>query len=255
MEMLDYRKKRLEMEPIMWNEGPSTGEDLASLEFRRVVCEGYFDESKSIYVGPRSRSISGVTENGYYVITPLVPRATGHGSLQTPVLVNRGWVPRGWRDKNIKDSENLEKALESKEADITPNGEGAWWRFWSKKPTVSKAEEPITPTVKVLGVIRGSEKPSIFVPANDPSTGQWFYVDAPMIASTCGLPENTVYIEDINEDANATNPYPVPKDVNTLIRHSVMPQDHLNYTLTWYSLSAAVTFMAVKRIKAKKIRL
>lgn len=55
-----------------------------------------------------------------------------------------------------------------------------------------------------------------------------------MIASTCGLPENTVYIEDINEDANATNPYPVPKDVNTLIRHSVMPQDHLNYTLTWY---------------------
>lgn len=58
--------------------------------------------------------------------------------MQTPVLVNRGWVPRGWRDKNIKDSENLEKALESKAADITPNGEGAWWRFWSKKPTVSK---------------------------------------------------------------------------------------------------------------------
>ncbi|KAF3584732.1 hypothetical protein F2Q69_00031298 [Brassica cretica] len=28
-----------------------------------------------------------------------------------------------------------------------------------------------------------------------------------------------------------------------------MPQDHLNYCITWYSLSAAVTFMAYKRLK------
>nr|GFC11271.1 surfeit locus protein 1 [Tanacetum cinerariifolium]GFC11277.1 surfeit locus protein 1 [Tanacetum cinerariifolium] len=37
-----------------------------------------------------------------------------------------------------------------------------------------------------------------------------------------------------------------------LIRSSVMPQDHLNYTFTWYSLSAAVTFMAYKRLQPKK---
>jgi surfeit locus 1 family protein len=43
------------------------------LEFRKVVCKGVFDDKNSIYVGPRSRSISGVTENGYYVITPLMP--------------------------------------------------------------------------------------------------------------------------------------------------------------------------------------
>lgn len=75
MEMLDYRKNRLEMEPILWNKLKScSGSDLDdSLEFRKVLCEGVFDEEKSVYIGPRSRSISGVTENGYYVITPLFP--------------------------------------------------------------------------------------------------------------------------------------------------------------------------------------
>ena len=71
--MLEYRQNRLEMEPLMLNNvSPSNGK-LDSLEFRRVSCKGVFDEKRSVYVGPRSRSISGVTENGYYVITPLLP--------------------------------------------------------------------------------------------------------------------------------------------------------------------------------------
>lgn len=93
-------------------------------------------------------------------------------------------------------------------------------------------------SVEVLGVIRGSEKPSIFVPANDPASSQWFYVDTAAIAHTSKLPADTLYIEDINEMVTPSNPYPVPKDVNTLIRSSVMPQDHLNYTLTWYAHSS-----------------
>lgn len=95
----------------------------------------------------------------------------------------------------------------------------------------------VIPT-EVVGVVRGSEKPSIFVPANDPSSFQWFYVDVPAIAHAAGLPGDTVYIEDVNENVNPSNPYPVPKDVNTLVRSSVMPQDHLNYTLTWYAFAS-----------------
>lgn len=97
--------------------------------------------------------------------------------------------------------------------------------------------------MKIIGVIRGSEKPSVFVPANDPGSGQWFYVDVPAIARAAGLPEDTLYLEDINDNVDHSNPYPVPKDVNTLIRSSVMPQDHLNYTLTWYA------FDLLKKIK------
>ncbi|ONK76180.1 uncharacterized protein A4U43_C03F24770 [Asparagus officinalis] len=253
VEMLEYRRKRLEMEPIVWNkEYTSSKYNSDSLEFRRVFCEGYFDEGKSIYVGPRSRSISGVTENGYYIITPLIPKTyDDNNSVQLPILVNRGWVPRGWRDKPINDSDGHSSA--SRAAEVQPNKETLWWKFWAKQSKVDKENEPNIPPVRVIGVARGSEKPSIFVPENDPKTGQWFYVDVPMIARACSLPEDTLYIEDINENARATNPYPVPKDVNTLIQFSVMPQDHRNYTITWYSLSAAVTYMAVKRIKPKKI--
>ncbi|KAJ6802000.1 surfeit locus protein 1-like [Iris pallida] len=254
IEMLEYRRKRLEMEPIKWNEAPSSYNNLDSLEFRKIIFEGDFDEGKSIYVGPRSRSISGVTENGYYVITPLIPRRCDTDSSQLPILVNRGWVPRSWRNKSLGDSHDVEEPINPKTEDVQQNKESVWWKFWSKKPTVSVSKESTVTPMKVVGVVRGSEKPSIFVPENDPNSGQWFYVDVPMIARACGLPENTLYIEEINEDASACNPYPIPKDVNTLIRFSVMPQDHLNYTITWYSLSAAVTFMAVKRIAPKKLK-
>ncbi|XP_052181690.1 surfeit locus protein 1 [Diospyros lotus] len=253
IEMLEYRQKRLGSEPISGNHLAPSNNNLDALEFRRVLCKGLFDEKKSIYVGPRSRSISGVTENGYYLITPLMPIPSSPESVQSPILVNRGWVPRSWRDKSREVLQNDELPSTVGPSSVKDHG-SSWWRFWSKKPKIIEEQvSPVTP-VEIVGVVRGSEKPSIFVPANDPSSSQWFYVDVPAIARACQLPENTIYIEDINENMNPSNRYPVPKDVSTLIHSSVMPQDHLNYTLTWYSLSAAVTFMAFKRLKPKKSR-
>ncbi|KAE8658618.1 Surfeit locus protein 1 [Hibiscus syriacus] len=254
IKVLDYRQKRLKMEPLKLNGMPPSSEILETLEFRRVVCKGVFDNGRSIYIGPRSRSISGVTENGYYVITPLMPIPGDAESVQSPVLVNRGWVPRSWRDKSFEVSQDREKSS-SMDAIPVQQNEQSWWRmFQSKKQKTVEDEAPAITSVEVTGVVRGSEKPSIFVPANDPNSGQWFYVDVPAIAVACGLPKDTLLIEDINENVSASDPYPVPKDVNSLIRSSVMPQDHLNYTFTWYSLSAAVTFMAFKRLRPKNGR-
>lgn len=250
VKMLEYRQSRLEMEPINCNYITPSGENLNSLEFRRVVCKGVFDETKSIYVGSRSRSISGVTENGYYLITPLMPLPSNPESLQMPIIVNRGWVPRSWRDKSLK---VVQEDVHPPNVESTAIQESSsWWRIWSKKPNTTTEKIPEIMLDEVVGVIRGSEKPSIFVPANDPTSFQWFYVDVGAIARTCGLPENAIYIEAVNENVNPSNPYPIPKDNNALIRSSVMPQDHLNYTLTWYSLSAAVTFMAFKRLQPKR---
>lgn len=253
IKMLEYREKRLQMEPLKFSSASSSTEELDSLEFRKVTCKGYFDDTKSIYVGPRSRSISGVTENGYYIITPLMPVPDCPDSVSFPILVNRGWVPRSWKDKFLEASqhENLADALPSPSH---KDGAKSWWRFWSKKLDIIEDQVASVSPIEVVGVVRGSEKPSIFVPANDPESSQWFYVDVPGIARACGLPENTIYVEDINENINPSNPYPVPKDVNTLIQSSVMPRDHLNYTLTWYSLSAAVTFMAFKRLRQNNKR-
>ncbi|KAK8490162.1 hypothetical protein V6N11_043375 [Hibiscus sabdariffa] len=239
------------MEPLKLNNMPPSSEISETLEFRRAVCKGVFDNGRSIYIGPRSRSISGVTENGYYVITPLMPIPGDVESVQSPVLVNRGWVPRSWRDKSFEVPQDGEK-FSSMDGVPAQQNEQSWWRmFRSKKNKAVEDQTPAITSVEVTGVVRGSEKPIIFVPANDPNSGQWFYVDVPAIAVACGLPKETLLIEDINENVDPSNPYPVPKDVNALIHSSVMPQDHLNYTLTWYSLSAAVTFMAFKRLKPK----
>ncbi|KAJ0264340.1 Surfeit locus protein 1 [Hirschfeldia incana] len=253
---LEYQQQRLKMEPMKLNAEHPPDKNLDALEFRRVSCKGVFDEQKSIYLGPRSRSISGVTENGYYVITPLLPIPGDLDSMQSPILVNRGWVPRSWRDKAQEESTESDSVTNESTVVKPPSIEqSSWWKFWSKTPVVPKEQAISTvKPVEVVGVIRGGENPSIFVPANDPSIGQWFYVDVPAMARAIGLPEDTIYVEDVHEDIDRSNPYPVPKDINTLIRSKVMPQDHLNYCITWYSLSAAVTFMAYKRIKPKSGR-
>ncbi|KAI4347278.1 hypothetical protein L6164_008101 [Bauhinia variegata] len=254
IKMLEYRQKRLQMEPLVLGNVSLSSEELDSLEFRKVLCKGVFDEKKSIYVGPRSRSISGVTENGYYVITPLMPIPNHPDSVRFPVLVNRGWVPRSWRDKLVEVSQDSEQSSDIPPSLSQAGEQRTWWKFWSKNPDIIEDHAPSFTPIEVVGVVRGSEKPSIFVPENDPNSFQWFYVDVPGIVSACGLPENTIYIEDINENVNPSNPYPIPKDADTLIRSSVMPRDHLNYILTWYSLSAAVTLMAFKRLRQKDKR-
>ncbi|KAM2780864.1 hypothetical protein COP1_015958 [Malus domestica] len=254
IQMLDYIQKRLELEPLNLNNASPSSQNLDQLEFRRVKCKGYFDEKRSIYVGPRSRSISGVTENGYCIITPLIQVPDKDESVQPPILVNRGWVLRSWKDEASKVSEGGEQSSDITPTSVQDTERRSWSRFWTKKPQVVEDQNRVVAPVEVVGVVRGSEKPSIFVPPNDPNSYQWFYVDVPAIARTCGLPEDTIYIEDVNENVNPGNPYPLPKDVNTLIRSSVMPQDHLNYTLTWYSLSAAVTLMALMSLKPKRSR-
>ncbi|CAN4088723.1 unnamed protein product [Withania somnifera] len=251
IEMLKYRQNRLQMGPLDCNAVSPSSESVNSLEFCRVRCRGVFDEKKSIFIGPRSRSISGVTENGYYVITPLMPLANDAKSVQAPILVNRGWVPRNWREKSLEVA-----AADEQPSSIVPpfqeSRKSSWWMFGSNKKKVAEDQVPTVKSTELIAVVRGSEKPSIFVPANDPRSFQWFYVDVSAIAGACGLPENTLYIETINDNVDPSNPYPIPKDTNELVRSSVMPQDHLNYTFIWYSLSAAVTFMAIMRLQSKK---
>ncbi|CAA7051306.1 unnamed protein product [Microthlaspi erraticum] len=251
---LEYQQQRLNMEPVKLNTEHPPDRNLDALEFRRVTCKGVFDEQRSIYLGPRSRSISGITENGFYVITPLVPIPGDPDSMQSTILVNRGWVPRSWREKSESTAADFVTTHLTKAKPVSDE-QSPWWNFWSKKtPMIEEEQISTLKPVEVVGVIRGGENPSIFVPANDPSSGQWFYVDVPAMAQAMGLPENTIYVEDVHEHRDRSRPYPVPKDINTLIRSKVMPQDHLNYSITWYSLSAAVTFMAYKRLKPKSAR-
>ena len=59
------------------------------------------------------------------------------------------------------------------------------------------ADVPVLPAVQVEveGIVRGSEQPSSFVPANDPASGQWFWIDVPALARAAGLPLDTPLVE------------------------------------------------------------
>ncbi|KAL3696650.1 hypothetical protein R1sor_010726 [Riccia sorocarpa] len=253
IEMLDYRRTRLEEEPLPLTRvtdgaktrSDSDGDSADGLEYRKVICEGVYDKNKSLYVGPRARSDFGVTQKGYYLITPLI---TGRGD-------QRGWVPSGYKDEIPEKRENTSANDETGGMGSSKVEQGSWWTPWSWGSKSTNKDVVATPEheakVKVCGVIRGSEQPNMFVPPNAPESGQWFYVDVPSMARAVGLPENALLIEAVEDKDNntATGKYPIPKNPEALLHASVMPQDHINYALTWYTLSAATTYMAVKRVR------
>jgi len=43
--------------------------------------------------------------------------------------------------------------------------------------------------------------------------------------------------------------YPLPKAMSELMNVSVMPVDHRNYALTWFSLSGATAFLATRVLR------
>lgn len=94
MDVLDHRLQRLKGEPIRlsgvrWSDqqyqiSSSNGSQVPCLEkdveYRQVLCEGVFDNDKSMYVGPRPRTISGNTRKGYVLVTPLYPAGNRYDS-------------------------------------------------------------------------------------------------------------------------------------------------------------------------------
>ena len=72
--------------------------------------------------------------------------------------MNRGWVPESWRQQFI----------------------------------ASSAETPKPVDVEVDGLIVESERPSVFVPKNDPQMGNWFSINASEIV--CCIMTPTEYL-------------------------------------------------------------
>lgn len=116
------------------------------------------------------------------------------------VLVNRGFVPLSARD-----------------------------------PATRQAGEVAGP-VRIEGVVRLSGKPGWFTPANEPAADLWFNPDVAQMAVAAGLdPAKTspVFVE----AGPAPNPGGLPIGGQTSID---LPNDHLQYAITWYSLATAL---------------
>jgi surfeit locus 1 family protein len=221
-ELIAERHKQLREAPV-----DLFGLDRGPSEYLPVKTCGEFQHDASVFVGPRVKSDMGTATPGYVVITPLYSK-----QWQKFILVNRGWVPEGWRN-----------SPESQE----PKG-----------------------TVDVSGVIRHSEEPNSFVPDNQPGKQQWFWIDAPSIAEACHLAADTPLMEVFDSsqgmstkseaaptpmdvlarrsgrggpDGHAKS-YPLSKGIGDLVDLPVMPADHLHYAMIWVSLSVVTAGMA-----------
>jgi surfeit locus 1 family protein len=91
-------------------------------------------------------------------------------------------------------------------------------------------------TVRVSGLLRvpPDKKPGWFIPDNRPDRNAWFWIDLPAMAAADGLANVAPFY--IDADA-APNPGGWPKGGVTPL---ALPNDHLQYAITWFSLAAAL---------------
>lgn len=102
------------------------------------------------------------------------------------------------------------------------------------KDSAKRAAGQLSGTVRVAGLLRLPKgRPNWMVPDNRPDLNYWFWVDLPAMAAAAGLSEVAPFY--IDADATA-NPGGWPKGGVTPI---YLPNDHLQYALTWFSLAAA----------------
>ncbi|HXP74302.1 MAG TPA: SURF1 family protein [Stellaceae bacterium] len=123
------------------------------------------------------------------------------------------------------------------------------WVPDDKREAATRAEGNPLGEVAVEGLLRWAlaEKPGWFVPANDPGRGEWFWIDLPALARAAGVPEALPFYV---EAGPAPNPggLPVGGQANT-----DLPNDHLQYAITWYALAAALAviyFLVLRRERA-----
>lgn len=235
---------------------------------QKVTASGRFVHERSLFVGPRPRSVPGMgVQSGYFLITPLFdPVKKG------AVLVNRGWVPASWLD-DINAISKAHDALPSPDAPqpatpsepepAAPAAKKGWFSKGGKKEEGGSAAAPVI--VQVTGVIQENENPSAVLPDNVPERLEFHWIHVPTMAETVGLPRDTPLVQIISEDpaaqqqpnqnANvlrkarmsmAAGPaqFPIPKHTHDLVHFSTMPSDHLTYALTWASLCIGLGVMA-----------
>ncbi|HET9149176.1 MAG TPA: SURF1 family protein [Alphaproteobacteria bacterium] len=130
------------------------------------------------------------------------------------VLVNRGYVPTDRRDP------------------------------------ATRRDGEVPGTVTVTGIVRIPRKPMLswLLPDNKPDQNQWIWTDLPAMAASIGVQPLAPFV--IEADATP-NPGGLPVGGQTRLN---IPNDHLQYALTWYALAAilAVMFVVYHRRQAKE---
>jgi len=109
-----------------------------------------------------------------------------------------------------------------------------------KDPKKRSAGE-LSGNVHIVGLLRAApqQKPTWFLPDNRPDLNLWFWVDLPAMAKAAGVPDAAPFYIDADK---APNPGGWPKGGVTRLD---LPNDHLQYAITWYALAVALIVIFV----------
>jgi surfeit locus 1 family protein len=192
-----------------------SGLDPAQAEFRRVSFAAEFlDGQEALVYTSGSPLRTDVSGPGFWVFSPA---RLADGSV---VVVNRGFVPE-----------------ERQEAKSRPGGE-------------------LRGRVHLVGALRWPEARSMFTPADDPARNLWFVRDHLAMAAAKGwgkvAPAGAV------ASAGAIAPFfveqeaPVPPGGLPVVgrMHPNLPNDHLQYALTWYGLAGVLLVVFALRARS-----
>jgi surfeit locus 1 family protein len=101
----------------------------------------------------------------------------------------------------------------------------------------SRAAGQVPGKVTVEGILRRPSKPGAFTPDNRPDQNQWYWSDLPAMGAHAGLAQVAPVLI---EAGPAVNPGGLPIGGQTRV---TLPNDHLQYAITWYALAAALVVL------------
>lgn len=93
-------------------------------------------------------------------------------------------------------------------------------------------------TVTLEGIVTPGSRKGWFTPDNDPARGLWLWADLAAMAQTLGRPLQPLVLD--ADDAPNPGGFPIGGQTRLDI-----PNDHLQYALTWYALAAALMVIFV----------
>ncbi|GMT04651.1 hypothetical protein PENTCL1PPCAC_26825, partial [Pristionchus entomophagus] len=181
---------------------------LESMEYRRVRIKGRFLHEREFLLSPRGRFDPGMKKDESQGSLLSSNDISSHGAhIVTPFVISGSnmiiMVNGGWVPRAKMDRE-------------------------TRLNTEEKGE------VTIEAIVRKTENRPQFVGANQPDRGVWFYKDFNEMARYAGT--SPIYVESVYEMTRPGGP--IAGQTNVKVRN-----EHLNYLLTWYSLSAVTLAM------------
>jgi surfeit locus 1 family protein len=95
----------------------------------------------------------------------------------------------------------------------------------------NRPDGQITGPVAMIGVLRFAEPPGLFTPSADPARNIWFSRDPGAIAQVKGISVAPFYVELESPEPPGGLPHPARL-------HPNLPDNHLQYAITWFGLAA-----------------